>query len=256
MLLSHVSGLVDSFATLLEVTTEGDASMTLDEFTRAYALEGGSLYDVGLWGRAPGTEHSYCNAGYGVIGAVIEGAGGATFPAQTEAGLFGPLAMDGAGWLLSDIDMSRVATPYGYNGRSYSPLPHNGFAYYPATSLRISATGLARFAQMLLGGGQLDGVRVLEPESVDEMLRVQYPALDDDQALGFFSRRFGGRTYIGHSGSTFGASTQLLLEPDRSFAMLLITNSDAHIRARVPATREGREAMNAIIVRMSEEARR
>src|SRR3546814_17595197 len=38
--------------------------------------------------------------------------------------------------------------------------------FSPQGGLRISANGLARIGRMLLGGGELDGVRVLSPESV------------------------------------------------------------------------------------------
>ena len=39
--------------------------------------------------------------------------------------------------------------------------------------LFTTAEDLARFSRMLLGGGQLDGVRILSEASVAEMTRVQ-----------------------------------------------------------------------------------
>ncbi|RZO55176.1 MAG: class A beta-lactamase-related serine hydrolase [Sandaracinaceae bacterium] len=255
MLLAHVSGLEDVFSTLAEVTTAGgDPEVSLAEFAEGYASEGGAWYGEGNWGAEPGTRHAYCNAGYGVIGHLVEVAGGASFRAQTEDGIFGPLAMDGAGWFLADVDEARVAVPYGYNGRSYNPLPQNGFAYYPASSLRASITGLARYARMLLRGGELDGSRVLSEESVAELLRLQYPELDRGQALTFSERGVGASRYIGHSGSTFGGSTQFLLSREGTHAIVLITNSDAYIRSRFGQT-EGRDAMEAILRRLDAEAR-
>lgn len=255
MLLNHVSGLEDAFATLAEVTTAGsDPEVPMAAFAEGYTAEGGDWYAPGNWGAAPGTRHSYCNAGYAVVGHVVEVAGDASFRAQTEAAIFEPLALDGAGWFLADVDEARLATPYSYNGRRHAPLPQNGFSYYPASSLRISITGLARYAQMLLRGGELDGVRVLREESVDELLRLQVPELDRGQALSFSERGVGGQRYVGHSGSTFGGSTQLLLDRERAHAILLITNSDAYVRSRFGLT-EGRDAMEAILRRLDEEAR-
>lgn len=254
MLLSHVSGMEDLFLTLGEATYTGDPTMTLDEFTRAYALEGGALYSEAVWGAEPGTRRSYCNAGYGVVGQILERAGGAPFPDQTEAAIFAPVDMDGTGWFLADIDTTRLAIPYGWNGRSYNPLPHRGFAFYPASSLRISIAGLARYAQMILNDGEIDGVRVLEATSNTELLRVQYPSLDAGQAIAFSERSVNGNRYIGHSGSTFGGSTQMLLRRGRSHAILLITNSDAYLRSRIIMRTEGRDAMEAILSRLDEEA--
>ena len=41
--------------------------------------------------------------------------------------------------------------------------------------LFTTAADLARFARMLLNGGELDGVRVLQPETVALMTSVQTP---------------------------------------------------------------------------------
>lgn len=253
MLLSHVSGLQDDFLALADATFNMDPTMSLAEFTSAYALESGALYSEANWGAEPGRRYSYCNAGYGVVGHILEEAGGASFDQQTTQALFEPLDLDGAGWFIRDVETARLATPYGWNGRRFNDLDQNGFAYYPASSLRISVTGLARWAQMLLRGGELDGVRVLEQTSVDEMFRLQYPALADHQALTFFYDSFGGRRYVGHSGSTFGGSTQLLLHDMLDYAIIVQTNSDAYIRSRVLMDRSGSEAIEAIIVRLGEE---
>ncbi len=254
-LLCHVSGLTDDYGALAEVTFVGDPPTEVDQFTRDYAVAGGALYGEGPWGPAPGTVRDYCNAGYGVIGAVLEAAGGASYREQTRTALFEPLGMDGAGWFLADVDAARLATPYGYNGRRFTALPHNGWSFYPATSLRISATGLARFARMILRGGELDGTRVVEESSVQEMLRVQYPDVRSNQQLGFYVQRLAGHSFTGHGGETFGGSTQLLIAEEGTHALLLITNSDAYIRARVPTLAQGEEAMDAILARMDAEVR-
>ena len=46
----------------------------------------------------------------------------------------------------------------------------NGALFSPQGGLRISARGLARIGRMLLGGGTLDGARILSPQSVETML--------------------------------------------------------------------------------------
>ena len=255
MLLTHTSGLEDAFGTLAEVTTVGDPTETLTGFARGYVTPSGAYYDADAnWGAAPGTAYSYANAGFGVVGAILEGAGGAPFSEQSGAAIFEPLLMDGCGWFLSDVDEARVATPYGYNGRGFNPLPQNGFAYYPASSLRVSVVGLGRFASALLAGGELDGARVLENASVDEMLRLQVPSVARNQALAFSERSIGGHRYIGHSGSTFGGSTQLLLSRDGAHAILLMTNSDAYIRSRL-GLNAGDDALDRILERLDLEAR-
>lgn len=49
-------------------------------------------------------------------------------------------------------------------------LGDNGALFAPQGGLRISARGLARIGRMLLGGGILDGVRILSPQSIETLL--------------------------------------------------------------------------------------
>ncbi|MCZ7677709.1 MAG: beta-lactamase family protein [Sandaracinaceae bacterium] len=256
MLLTHVTGLEDNWPMLGRATTYGtDPTETLAGFAEGYVTPGGAYYAEGSWGSAPMTRRTYCNAAFGVVGDVIERAGGASFRAQTSAGIFDVLAMDGAGWFLEDVSAEHLATPYGWNGRRFSPLPQNGFAFYPASSLRVSVTGLARFALAIANGGALDGARVLSEESVTELLRAQVPDLDRGQALTFSDRSVNGHLYVGHSGSTFGGSAQMLLSREGDHGILLLTNGDAYVRAEL-GLEDGAIAMEAILRRLDEEAHR
>jgi CubicO group peptidase (beta-lactamase class C family) len=256
MLLTHTSGLEDDFLMLGAVTDNGnDPTMTLAEFTESYATPGGAHYGDDNWGAAPGTRRSYCNAGFGAVGAVLEAAGDASLREQTEAAIFDVLDMDGAGWFLADIDLSRVATPYTWGGRgdSYTPQQQTGMAFYPAGSLRVSVTGLARFLLAIDGGGALDGARILTEESVAETLRIQFPDVSGSQALTWSRRRVADHLYIGHSGSTLGGSTQMLLSTEGTHGIILLTNSDAYLRSLL-GREEGDRAMEAILERLDAEA--
>lgn len=53
-------------------------------------------------------------------------------------------------------------------------LGENGALFAPQGGLRISARGLARVGRMLLGGGTLDGVRILSSQSVEALLAPQW----------------------------------------------------------------------------------
>ncbi len=254
MLLTHTSGLEDDYLLLAHLTTSGDPTVTLADFAEGYVTPGGAYYADAHWASQPGTRRSYCNACFGVVGAVIEGAGSEDYRAQTSSGIFQIVDMDGAGWFLSDVDVSRLATPYGWNSRrGFYPLAQNGFAYYPAASLRVSITGLSRFLIAIGNGGEIDGARMVSQESVDEMLRHQIPGIDGGQALTFHDRYVNGHLYVGHSGETFGGSTQMLLSREGTHGIILLTNSDAYVRSTIGLP-EGDDAMEAILSRLDEEA--
>ena len=250
LLLTHASGLTDDWIYLGDVTREGDPDVTLDAFTRAYLTGERS---AGHFARAPGTSRDYCNAGFGVLGQLVEAASGEDLRALSQARLFGPLALDGAGWFLADVDTTRLADEMGWNGSTFTPYAQKGFGHYPATSLRISVTGLARFLLAMMRDGELDGARVLTPESVAETRRVQDESVSSSQALSWYYRSLAGSRWLGHSGSAFGTSAQMLYRPEDGRGIVLLTNSDAYLRERV-GDPSGDVAMEAILARLDAEA--
>lgn len=254
MLLTHTGGLADDWLRLADASSGEDPTETLSGFGEGYVTPGGAYWSDANWSAAaPGTRKTYSNAAFGLLGDVLERAGGRPLPEQTRSELFERIGMDGAGWLLSEVDRGRLATPYSYGSGEYTPLSPGGFAFYPATSLRVSIRGLARFVAALLRGGELEGARFLEEASVSELLRDQVPAIARGQALAFSERRVAGQLYVGHSGSSTGNSAQLLLSRDGTHGIVLLTNSDAYLRSRFGLD-AGDRAMEAILERLHAEA--
>lgn len=251
-LMTHTSGLTDDWLALGRVTVEGDPTMTLEEFSAGYVAVP-AHFDA-----APQAQYDYCNAAFGLLGAVIEGASGETVRARTQRLLVDPLMLDGAGWWLADVDAAHLADEYAtgntdVNGNTtYHANPQRGFAHYTATSMRISITGLSRWVLGHIQNGTLDGARFLSQESIDETRRIQFPAVTSRQGLVWYRRTLDGSTWLGHSGESFGTSANILYRDDGR-GLVLMTNSDAYLRETLGHA-EGQEAMNAILVRMNQEA--
>ena len=130
----------------------------------------------------PGTAFRY---GYSidVLGRLVEVLSGATLDKFFEDKIFKPLGMKDTAFFVSEEKWSRLATlyapkPEGARGIQKSTLPaQESFKKKP--NLLLGGAGLtstlddyARFYQMLLNNGQLDGVRILSPKSV-EMMRTE-----------------------------------------------------------------------------------
>ena len=137
----------------------------------------------------PGTKWAY-SPGLNVIGRIIEVVSGQTYGKFVEQRIFEPLGMKDTTFYPTDEQWERVATVYkpgaekgglvpvttGWStviGREAQPQPSGG--------LFSTAADLARFYQMVLNGGQLDGKRILSPEAVRQMTSVQ----TDGIATGF-----------------------------------------------------------------------
>jgi CubicO group peptidase (beta-lactamase class C family) len=233
MLATHTSGLQDDWLSLGQVTVKGDHPGTLAEFARGY-------WAPGHFAAAPGARRDYCNAGFGVLGAVIEDLTQETLPALTEALIFEPLGLKDSGWHLRDVDVEKVAVPY-----SGTPLEglvaedHEGYGFYPATSLRISVRDLATFL-----GAVMERELYLDA-AAERVVAIANPEVDEDQAFVWYWRELGEHRYLGHTGSAVGASGLMFFDPETRVGAVVLSNSDAFLVSRF-GKREGSAALYAI----------
>lgn len=246
MLMAHTGGLRDDWIRLGQASGDGDSAISLREFSEGYVLPGGRFYGDS-WGNEPGQRRRYCNAAFGVLGDLVEAVGGRPLPELANEQLFDPLGMTNSGWHLTDIDSAKLATPYaGTWDEGFTKGKHQGFGFYPATGMRSSLADMSKFVRAFLRGGELDGTRILAPVSAAELQRVQFPDLSRTQALVWRYETINGTSYIGHSGSTVGGSSIIAYDVGGSFGIVLLTNSDAFIRARFGMP-EGGDAIDAIV---------
>lgn len=123
----------------------------------------------------PGTRWEY-GTGIDWVGRLIEAATGTRLDRHLRAAILDPLGMTDTGFepdaaaLARRAAMHRRAPDGTLTAASPAPLPEFGF--YPGGSRIFStAPDYLRFLRMLLGEGSLDGVRLLRPETVRDMLR-------------------------------------------------------------------------------------
>ncbi len=134
----------------------------------------------------PGTKWVY-SVSMDVQGAIVERITGKSFADFLDERIFKPLRMTDTAFYVPKEKRARFATSYGGgpNG-SLVPIstPDGPLADYVAPpgapsgggGLASTARDYARFAQMLLNGGQLDGVRILSPATVNLMASNHLPA--------------------------------------------------------------------------------
>jgi CubicO group peptidase (beta-lactamase class C family) len=132
-----------------------------------------------------------------ILGAVIERASGIALDEFFRKRIFEPLKMVDSYFYLPVEKRGRLATVYGVgqNGRiARAPEPGTGQGDYvdgPRTcfsggaGLLSTATDYARFLQMLLNGGELEGARLLGPKSVEMMTVNHVGSLYQNGEFGF-----------------------------------------------------------------------
>lgn len=130
----------------------------------------------------PGTKWSY-GMGFEVLGAVIEAVTGKPLDRYLDSALFIPLRMRDTGFHITPAMHGRVPVLYGARLRPSRPLLAPEYLagarfFSGGGGLLSTPQDYLRFAQMLLNGGTLDGVQILQRESVEQLMRNQLdPAL-------------------------------------------------------------------------------
>jgi CubicO group peptidase (beta-lactamase class C family) len=127
----------------------------------------------------PGTEWHY-SISVDIQGYIVQKLSGMPFEEFLEKRIFKPLGMRDTGFYVPKEKLNRFAEFYTYDKdgkllaiKTNESLNHD-FAAKPALSsggggLVSTATDYMRFCQMLLNGGQLNGVRLLSPRTVELM---------------------------------------------------------------------------------------
>ena len=289
LLLSHRAGLTDA-AGYWQVPLGSEFRTLLDD-PRAWDAD-----------HAPGTYFRYANVGFPLVAAVMERATGERFDLLMQRLVLAPLDIAGCyNWDACDdataaravvlYDDGRAPVRDDHHGRkpacNVTPAADgncdlslwragaNGGTFSPQGGLRISANGLAKIGRLLLGNGEVDGVRLLSPDSVNLLLQpvwtwprdVGVTREEDDSGQvgrGFFCRYglaaqtlatpdpgcgddpFGdGVARVGHSGSAYGLLSGLWVDRDGGTGV-------AYFATGVPDARHGqRSAFSTIEERLA-----
>ena len=171
---------------------------------------------------------TYSNMNFPIAGSIIEGVTGERFdiwmrrnvldpmkidacynwPACSDAAVAGAVELDAPDGkpVKDDLHGRRPACPIAVKDGTPCDLSRwkpgtNGALFAPQGGLRISVRGLERVGRMLLTGGTLDGVRILQPHSVDIMFTPvwRYNGINGDTDHGFYC--------------TYGLATQTIPTP-------------------------------------------
>ncbi len=204
-LLRHTAGLIygvggtkveQLYKSLYAATGVYRRDKTLADFVSALAKlplahQPGEVWDYGL--------------SVDVLSRVIEVASGQPFDQFLQTRLFGPLNMVDTGFHVPEAKLSRLVDPPAISGPPDGVLadvtkPTKLFS--GGGGLVSTAADYLRFCQMLLGGGELDGVRILSPATVHRMTTNALPP----------GIRFAGPSvnWLGpQGGSTWGLGFQI-----------------------------------------------
>jgi CubicO group peptidase (beta-lactamase class C family) len=249
-LLSHTSSVRDS---------DDQYAIPLGGSVRAVMAEASSWDPA----RGPGDRYfTYSNMNFPIIASIVEQVTGERFDLWMRREVLDPLTIDACfNWpscsdaavaravvlmqdgkpVRDDLGGKRPDCPvFVRDGESCDlsrwRLGENGALFSPQGGLRISARGLARIGRLLLNGGELEGIRLLSPQSVEALLTPAwvFDGANGDTDHGFYcayglatqripTRRKGcnddplgdRQIRVGHAGDAYGIRSGLWIDRAR-----------------------------------------
>lgn len=196
-ILSHTSGL--AFSSPIETPT-------LDALPLAVAVRSYASMPLQF---EPDSKYQYSNEGINTAARILEVVSGMPYAEFMQQRLFEPLGMKDTTFWPGEAQIGRLARSYKPGaantgleatniGQLQYPLSDRARRYaMPAGGLFSTASDVARFCQMILNGGELDGRRYVSASAVQQMTSRQTAPGLEGYGLGWSV----GDGWFGHGGA-------------------------------------------------------
>src|SRR2546429_9193315 len=215
-MLSHTSGIPDTVNYNWD-KPEYDAG-ALERFVR-------SIADQKLV-FAPGEKFGYSNTAYEILGDVIAKVSGESFEDYVQHNILTPLGMKDSTLLVRVANPQLLTSPHVMEKDKvvFSKIfPYNR-AHAPSSTLYSSIEDMSSWAIANLNHGELDGKRILKPETIDAMWRPVVDALSMKEGISWFTTEKQGHRFVLHSGGDVGFESLVLLAPEDGVAVVAMSN--------------------------------
>lgn len=180
-----------------------------------------------------GERASYSQAGYNLLGRVVEKVTGRTFEDAVAEIALRPLGLEHTTYSLNDVLTRRFAAGHNADAdgnpvvaRQWKDTRGNN----PGGGIASSASDLLAWARFHLGASDAAAADGVLPAAVREGMRDQTvelrgSSLGDGFGICWFLRELDGVRVLGHGGSGNGQFADVQFVPDRDFAVVSLTNA-------------------------------
>lgn len=220
-LMSHTPGFEDYSSEIFKISA--DKHLSLAEYIREYLPA--RVFPAG-------EVIAYSNYGTALAGYIVEQVSGMPFSDYVEAYIYAPLEMENSTFRqpLPDNLRPNMAKAYRFVNGGFL---EGEFEYMPepAGSMSSTAKDMAHFMLAYLQGGQYNGARILEEQTVDIMfsqLFTHHTKLNG-MAHGFIEGTFNDIRTLFHPGSTMLFDTGLYLLPEKQIGIFVSHSGGTHL---------------------------
>ena len=213
--MTHTTGLEETGRNLIAFdSSTPDTGQVLKRYIPPY------LYD-------PGTTQGYSNWATALAGYIVQRTSGQPFDDYVEQHIFAPLGMRHSTFRQPLPAALKNQMSLGYPSVDEEPKGYEIISMPPAGSLAATGADMGRFMLAYLQQGELDGNRILKPETVKLMHTTITRGMPDLSGigLGFYQQNMNGHRAVGHGGDTVLFHSDLILLPDDGIGLYVSVNS-------------------------------
>ncbi len=218
-LLTHTAG--------FDMTDIGDAAPSAERIVGIEETVRGGMTPQVL---PPGRFYSYSNHGFTLAGYLVSRVSGRSFETYAGEEIFEPLGMTRSSFAQPPPQHMEnlLASAYDshWNG-SRTKLERDYSNILPADGMVTTGADQARFMLAILGGGALDGARILEPETAVLMTTQHFTRAGSPRgmAYAFHEEAYRGRRVLEHTGGQLGFLTLLQILPEENLGVFISHNN-------------------------------
>ena len=145
-----------------------------------------------------------------------------------------PLGMDNTTTSMKDMQTMpdrSFGYAFSFDTRQMTKLPFRDIdEVAPASAINSSARDMAQWLRFVLGGGRVDGKRLVSEESFEEWLKPQIKVNAEGSVhygLGWYLQEWNGMRVVQHSGNIDGFNSLVAMIPEKRLGFVMLTNVSA-----------------------------
>jgi CubicO group peptidase (beta-lactamase class C family) len=224
-LLTHTSGIGDYFTEKFRETSK-DSLRSIGDYLPLFADKPLAF--------EPGKKFRYSNAGFMLLGAVVEKVSGQDYFEYVREHVYRPAGMTDTDAYEMDRDTPNLAI--GYTGRPSAARGWKNNLFLHVVKGGPAGGGFSTVEDLLRFDAALRSYRLLDQKHTDLILTPKVRARGDDEyGYGFFVRKPKGTRIVGHGGGFSGINSVLDMYLDKGYTVAVMSNYDPPAADRVAA---------------------
>lgn len=190
---------------------------------------------------------AYNNTMFTVAAAAASAVTGKSYDELMKQYVLGPLGMARSGMTLAATKQKNVASPHAFQGGQPVSVPYHPIVGAAAAgALNSSVRDMSKYVRMLMNDGEVDGHRILSPETAAQMQTERHIFVDDEMmdmrgvlslaedparaksfgyGLGIGKMVYDGADYSLHGGGIDGMTSWMVWSAEDDIGFIALTNS-------------------------------